>query len=107
MNGSTIELPLLASDLGRQEGFSYTFNAFSIVPGGFVDTTGSALFNPFAPAVSSGDFATIAPGGRHRSPSPSTRTRQKTPALGWLVASVDDANGAAQAAEVAAPQNLK
>ena len=29
--------------------------------------------------------------------------QKKTPALGWLVVSVDDANGAAQADEVQAP----
>ena len=71
MNGSTIELPVLASDLGlsqkangigpvKQQGSIYSVNAFSLVPGTFVDTTGAASINPFAPPVSSGDFATLA-----------------------------------------------
>ena len=119
MNGSTIELPVLASDLGLsekpskgkgkvQQQFTYAVTAFSIVPGTFVDPTSSATFNPFSPAVSSGDFATLAPGASSSIPLTVDTTQQKkTPALGWLVASVDDGNGAAQADEVAAPTKLK
>jgi hypothetical protein len=115
MNGSTIELPLLASDLGlsgkangvgpvKQQGSIYRLNAFSLVPGVFVDTTASASINPFAPPVSSGDFATLNSGASASfTLSIDQDQAKKTPALGWLVASVDDANGAAQAAEVPAP----
>jgi len=115
MNGSTIELPALASELGlfqkaegvgpvKKQGLTYSVAAFSLVPGGFVDVTGSASINPFSPSVSSGDFATLAPGAL----SSFTLTvdpdqQKKQPALGWLVASVDDANGASQADEVPAP----
>jgi hypothetical protein len=117
MNGSTIELPTLASDIGLSSSktFRYSVNAFSNVPGGIVDTTGSALFDPFNPAVSSGalnpdgSVMTVAAGGGTAT-LPLTVNRglqEKTKALGWLVASVDDANGAAQADEVPAPQNLK
>jgi minor extracellular serine protease Vpr len=119
MNGSLIELPALASELGlsaktmakhkgplRQK-FAYSVNAFSLVPGlpaAPVDTTGSATFNPFNPAVSSGDFATLAPGASTTIPLTIDRDQQlTTPARGWLVVSVDDASGAAQAAEVSAP----
>jgi subtilisin family serine protease len=119
MNGSTIELPVLASDLGLsekpsmgkgkvQQQFTYAVTAFSLVPGTFVDPTSSATFNPFSPAVSSGDFATLAPGASSSIPLTVDTTQQKkTPALGWLVASVDDGNGAAQADEVAAPTKLR
>lgn len=115
MNGSTIELPALASELGlfqkaegvgpvKKQGLTYSVAAFSLVPGGFIDVTGSASINPFSPSVSSGDFATLAPGAS----SSFTLTvdpdqQKKQPALGWLVASVDDANGASQADEVPAP----
>ena len=112
MNGSTIELPTLASDLGiagngngstKTNDFTYTVNAFDLVSGG-VDTTGSATFDPFKPAVSSGDSATLAPGGAASFTLAVDQAQQKkNPALGWLVASVDDANGAAQADEVHAP----
>jgi minor extracellular serine protease Vpr len=120
MNGSTIELPALASDIGlaqkaaKPTTFRYWVNAFSVVPGGIVDTTGSALFDPFNPAVSSGVLnqdgtpTAVPAGGSATLPLSIDKSQQaKTPALGWLVASVDDANGAAQADEVPAPQNLK
>ena len=111
MNGTTIELPAIASELGitdkggpKKQQFTYTVNAFSIVPGTFVDTTGTAVFNPFQPAVSSGDFATIPAGTSTSIPlTINKQSQQKTPALGWLVASVDDASGPAQADEVPAP----
>ncbi len=112
MNGSTIELATMASDLGRfkkgsAQRFAYSVNAFSVVPGALVDTTGSALFNPFSPAVSSGDFATLPPGSSTSFALTFNKSQQvRTPTLGWLIASVDDANGAPQAAEVAAPTGL-
>jgi hypothetical protein len=114
MNGSTIELPALASELGiqpengnsnsKKHDFTYAVTAFSIVPGTFVDTTGSATLNPYKPSVSSGDFVTLAPGGTGSMSLTVDRDQQKkNPALGWMVVSVDDANGAAQADEVPAP----
>ena len=110
MNGSTIELPAVASEVGlvqksaKPAAFTYAVNAFSLVPGGIVDTTGAASFDPFHPAVSSGDFATLPAGGSGSLSLSIDKSQQaKTPALGWLVASVDDANGAPQADEVAAP----
>jgi subtilisin family serine protease len=118
MNGSTIELPAIASEIGlvqkaaKPTAFRYTVNAFSLVPGGIVDTMGSALFDPFHPAVSSGaninpetgSPMAVAAGGSASLPLAIDKSQQaKTPALGWLVASVDDANGAPQADEVAAP----
>jgi subtilisin family serine protease len=116
MNGSTIELPAVASEIGltqkaaKPATFRYTVNAFSIVPGGIVDTTGVASFDPFHPAVSSGVLnpdgtpIAVAAGGSTSLPLSIDKSQQaKTPALGWLVASVDDDNGAPQADEVAAP----
>jgi len=115
MNGSTIELPTLASDLGlsqrangvgtvKKQGFTYSVNAFSIVPGGMPDRTGSASINPFSPSVSSGDFATLTPGASTSFTLTVDTDQQKAqPALGWLVASIDDANGAPQADEVPLP----
>ena len=118
MNGSVVELPLLASDLGlsqnpsnpgpgkrggQSQQFTYAVNAFWLVGGG-VDSTSAATFNPFVPPVSSGDFATLPPGSATAMSLTVDKDQQKkTPALGWLVVSVDDANGAAQADEVQAP----
>jgi subtilisin family serine protease len=115
MNGSIVELPTLASDLGlsqkatgvgpvKKQGITYSVNAFSLKPGGLVDVTGSASINPFTPSVSSGDFAALGPGASTSFTLAVDTDQQKAqPALGWLVASVDDANGAPQADEVAAP----
>lgn len=116
MNGSTIELPAIASEIGlvqksaKPTAFRYTVNAFSEVPGGSIDTMGSALFDPFHPAVSSGvlnDDGTpkaVAASGSISLPLSIDKSQLgNTPALGWLVASVDDANGAPQADEVAVP----
>ncbi len=114
MNGTTIELPTLASDLGLspknhgigspgKQGITYTVTAFSKVPGGLVDQTGSASIDPYAPSVSSGDSATIPSGGSTTFTLTEHMPQQaRQPALGWLVASVDDAAGPAQADEVAA-----
>jgi subtilisin family serine protease len=111
MNGSVLELPTLASDIGVTSGspaFDYAVNAFSIVPGTIVDTTQTASFDAFAPAVSSGAFAALDPGASASLPLTVSRgLQQKTKALGWLVASLDNESGTAQTIEVAAPQNLK
>jgi len=116
MNGSTIELPTLASKLGlsqradgvgtvKKQGFTYSVNAFSIVRGSPADrVTTTATVNPFSPSVSSGDFATLAAGGSTSFTLAVDTDQQKAqPALGWLVASVDNANGAPQAGEVPIP----
>jgi minor extracellular serine protease Vpr len=115
MNGTTIELPALASDLGLSAGkgakaptgITYTVNTFSEL-GPQTDTTGAASIDVFDPPVSSGDFATLAPNGGTASMTLTVNKHVKqNPALGWLVASVDDANGAPQADEVALPAALK
>ena len=62
------------------------------------------MFDAFNPAVSSGDFASLAPGDSTTLPLTVSKPElgaQKT--LGWLIASLDDANGAPQAAEIAGP----
>ncbi|HET7045555.1 MAG TPA: S8 family serine peptidase [Gaiellaceae bacterium] len=111
MNGSVIELPTLASEIGLGSGsssFDYAVGAFSIVPGTLVDTTSTASFDPWNAAVSSGAFATLDPGASTSIPLTVSRgLQEKTKALGWLVAAVDNDSGPAQTIEVAAPHNLK
>jgi hypothetical protein len=118
MNGSIVELPALASDIGLAPeqsgqgngqheditGFAYHVNAFDLVNGN-VDTTGtSGRFDVFNPPVSSGSFATLASGATASMPlSIKGTVKSKPNVLGWLVASIDDANGAAQADEVKYP----
>ena len=116
MNGTIVELPALASDLGLspknhgigspgKQGITYSVAAFSKIPGIGVDLTGSASIDPYAPSLSSGDFAAIPSGGSATFTLTEHMPQQsRQPALGWLVASVDDASGAPQADEVAAPK---
>jgi hypothetical protein len=105
MNGSIVELPVLASDLGLSDGagtVTYALASFSELSAG-MDTTDSATLDVYHPAVSSGDFASLAPGASDSFTLTELNNAVKqTHALGWLVASVDDASGAAQADEIAA-----
>ena len=114
MNGSTVELPTLASLLGLsaeihgigspgKEGITYSVAAFSKIPGGLVDVTGSASIDPYAPSVSSGDSALVASGASTTFTLTEHMPQQaRQPALGWLVAVLDNAGGPPQAVEVAA-----
>jgi minor extracellular serine protease Vpr len=106
MNGSTILLPVLASEIGLDPAvnstkFRYSVNAFSIVPGALVDTTTQASFRSHQPPVSTGQQILLAPGeSATLTVSIDKGKFSGTPQLGWLVIGLDDANGAAQADEV-------
>ena len=102
MNGSTVLLPTLASDIGLgqtgQANFRYSVAGFSIVPGVLVDTTSAAEFRPFEPPVSTGQLVELAPGAGASLPVTVDRPRfANSPQLGWMIVTQDDANGGAQA----------
>jgi hypothetical protein len=101
MNGSTALLPTLASDIGvtsANSSFAYSVGAFSIVPGGLVDTTGAAGFDAFTPALSIGDGLALAPGEtKTLSLSYDRSAVARAKALGWMIVTLDDPNGAPQA----------
>lgn len=101
MNGSTMLLPTLASDIGvtsESSTFTYAVGAFSIVPEGLVDLTEGAAYDAFAPAVSNGDFVPLGPGETASLTLSYDRSLvAKTKALGWMVVTLDDPNGAPQA----------
>jgi minor extracellular serine protease Vpr len=106
MNGSTLLLPTLASDigLGTSKGstrLNYAVGAFSTVPEGLVDVTQSASFRVDQPPVSTGDSVALAPGASETlSLSADKGKNAATPQLGWLVITTDDANGGAQADQI-------
>jgi minor extracellular serine protease Vpr len=111
MNGTTIELPLLASDLGltanKSKPFTYQVTGFDYATD-TPDSTKSAAFDPFNPAVTTGEFTTLDPGQTGSFPVSGTRKLVKRDHVrGWLVATTDDAGGAAQADEVAIPAKAK
>src|SRR5262249_3723188 len=109
MNGSTALLPTTAADLGlhaANTSFRYAVNGFSIF-GGSVDSTSAATYDVAKPGVSTGQFVDAAHLGSGASASipllADFDKLQSAPALGWLVVSVDNAAGAAQANEIALP----
>ena len=104
-NGSTIELPVLASSLGLTAAsgpitvaaFGYTI--LYAAPGDEVN--GTASFNPFQPVVSQGDFVSLNPGQTKSIPVQvdSTQLASQTSA-GWLVVNLDDRAGISEADRV-------
>jgi subtilisin family serine protease len=106
MNGSTIVLPTLASDIGLDPAvnstkFNYAVAAFGIVPEGPVDVTASSSFRSHDPPVSTGDFIELNPGATQTLNLWVDKGKNAgTPQRGWLVVSLDDANGGAQADQI-------
>ncbi len=100
-NSSTIVLPVLASELGLKKGnsdFNFGLTAFSLDYGAVDAVAGTARFDSHKPAISTGEFIPLSPGG-----SASLRLFvdlgkfASAPTKGWLVVTLDDANGTAQA----------
>jgi minor extracellular serine protease Vpr len=108
MNGSTIELPTLASEIGLQRGnatkFNYQVATFPIVPENLAgDITDVGKFRAFESPVSSGDFLTLNPGETKTLDLTLDKSQfAGTTVRGWLVVTLDDPNGAAQAEEIPA-----
>jgi minor extracellular serine protease Vpr len=101
-DGSTIELPVLASDLGispTNPRFTYTLNAFDNI-GGEVDLNGvaSASFDAFTPALSNALFVPVGPNLTVDVPVSIDKAQlKKTPALGFMVVTEDNVSGESQA----------
>ncbi len=106
MNGSTMLLPALASEIGLDPAvnstkFNYAVASFSIVPGQLVDVTSAGTFRSHQPPVSTGQQLALNPGQTGSVAVSVDRGKfPSAPQLGWLVATLDDPNGAAQADEV-------
>jgi subtilisin family serine protease len=101
-NGSTVLLPTLASEIGQNATnntrFSYGVAGFSVESPLVDSVAGQAELDPFHPALSTGDFVPIGPGG---STSLSVWANKGLVGTqhpkGWMIVTQDDANGAAQA----------
>jgi minor extracellular serine protease Vpr len=104
MNSSVIELPALASDMGitsTSKALAYSITGFDLITGNVDPVPGTASFNAFNPAISNGQFISLAPGASASLPVSVTFSAQKAaPALGWMIVSLDNAGGAHQAALV-------
>jgi minor extracellular serine protease Vpr len=103
-NGSTYLLPTLASDLGLKKGnsdFNYWVITQSLQDGSLDVVPGKARFDSHKPAVSTGDFVGLAPGAGASLDLWVDRGKfASAQARGWLVVTMDDANGAAQADQI-------
>jgi minor extracellular serine protease Vpr len=102
LNGSVIELPALASDLGvtpTSGPISYAVTGYDLI-NGYVDALpGVASYNAFNPSLSNGQFVTLASGKSALLPLAASVSGQgAAPALGWMIVSLDNKGGANQAA---------
>lgn len=99
-DGSTIEMPVFASDLGispTNPRFTYTLNAFDNI-GGEVDLAKTASFNAFTPALSNALFVPVGPNLTVDVPVSINKAEfKKTPALGFMVVTEDNVSGESQA----------
>ncbi len=105
MNGSVIELPALASEIGitaANPAFDYKITGFSVLTGTQDDVAGAAHYDAFTPATSNADFIALNPGASSVlnltvDPSGVTGSKHARQPLGWMIVSLDDANGRPQA----------
>jgi subtilisin family serine protease len=99
-DGSTVLLPVFASDLGispTNPRFTYTMNAFDDTGAGEA-LTGTASFNAFKPSVSNALFVPVGPNLTVDVPvSIDPVEFQKTPALGFMIVTEDNHSGEDQA----------
>jgi len=112
-DGSIVELPVFASDLGlspTNPRFSYTFSATNIFDGTTATLPGTASFNAFNPsvanAVSTGSLTPLNPNSTSLVPFGINPTEfAKTPALGLMVVVEDNLSGGAEASLLPAVQH--
>ena len=106
-NGSTVLLPALASDIDRLDADSTV--DYEVIGENLVDSSnpsnaftdvfdGRASLSVFEPAVSTGDFIDIERGDSATLGLDVNEAAQgDNPSLGWMIVTLEDQNGAAQA----------
>ena len=106
-DSSTLLLPVLASDLGLSNSarqFSYSAVSFSLEGPGVDVVTGSAGFNAFKPAITTGQFVIVQPNGTGSfAVEVDNGEWKKTPAKGLMVVALDNAAGAPEAQLIPVP----
>jgi len=81
--------------------FSYAITGFDLATGAIDSVPGVGHYNAFTPSVSQGDYIALGSGKSATLPlSVNTALQAATPSLGWMIVSLDNRNGAAQAALV-------
>jgi hypothetical protein len=108
-DSSTLLLPVPASALGltaKKGAFAYEAVGFSLLDQETEvdEVLGRGRFDAYLPALSQGQFVELAPGARATiTLTGDLKKLVRTPALGWMVVSQDDAEGAPQADLVPIP----
>jgi minor extracellular serine protease Vpr len=106
-DGSTMLLPVLASDLGLTQtkgSFTYEAVSFSLEGPGVDEMPGVAGYNPWSPAVTNGQFVTVNPGASAQvSITFAQRASRDQKPLGVMVVSHDNASGPAEAQLISGP----
>ncbi len=100
-DGSTVLLPVLASDLGitpANPRLTYSAQVINLLDGSAAALAGTASFNAFTPAISNAMFVAVAPNATATVPvAVDPAEWAKTPALGLMVVTQDNRAGAPQA----------
>jgi subtilisin family serine protease len=107
-DSSTALLPVLSSQLCRatepclsaaNPRITYHAVSFDLLDGGVDVVNGSAKYNVWSSAISTGGFATVAPGGTDTSNVIQVNSAEWaiTPALGLMIVSLDNPSGANEA----------
>src|SRR5882762_6352447 len=100
-DGSTVLLPVLASDLGitpANPRLTYSAQVTNLLDGKSAALPGTASFNAFTPAISNAMFVAVAPNATATVPvAVDPAEFAKTPALGLMVVTQDNRAGAPQA----------
>jgi len=85
---------------------AYQVAGFDLFSSAFSAPSGVGLYNPWSPAISQGDFYTLAPNATASTTvTVNSAEWAHTPALGVMVVSTDNASGASEAATL--PVTLK
>lgn len=100
-NGTTAQLPVSTEAIGASGPIGIQVASWTVTSITDPDLVAVGVYDPTDPAVSTGDFDVVLPGGTATFPvgvNPAAATAQG--ALGWLVVSVDDAAGSREADRV-------
>ncbi|MDQ2934783.1 MAG: S8 family serine peptidase [Chloroflexota bacterium] len=108
-DSSTVLLPFLTdqTDLtAANPSFAYTATTFSVQGAEFDVVGSSAAYNAYTPAISQGQFVTVAPGATASVQlSINTAEFAKTRPKGLMIVSIDNAAGAKEAQLITVPTN--
>src|SRR6185436_4508550 len=96
-DSSTMLLPVLASSLGvttANPRFTYSVTGFDFFGDGSDELPGTASFNAFQSAITTGDFVSVAPNATVSVPVAINKAEAAiTPPLGYMIVTQDNKNG--------------